>query len=80
MPRRNEHGFFPIPLLTHAEYIKEVRIKQRVAAIVANMNRADSNGNLLTLVPVQGAERFLRRHGVGPLWPERDSNIRFIYP
>ena len=80
MPRRNEHGSFPIPLLTHEEYLKEIRIKERVAAIVANMNRTDSKGNLLTLVPVQEAERFVRRHGVGPLWPERDSNNRFIYP
>ena len=79
MPRRNEIGTYPIPLLTYEEYCKEMRIKERVAAIVANMNRTDSKGNLLTLVVVQEAERFVRRHGVGPLWPERDSNNRFIY-
>ena len=80
MPRRNENGTYPIPLLTYEEYRKEMRIKERVAAIVANMNRTDLKGNLLTLVPVQEAERFVRRHGVGPLWPEWDSNNRFIYP
>ena len=57
-----------------------MRIKERVAAIFANMNRTDSNSNLLTLVPVQEAKRFVWRHGVGPLWPEQDSNNRFIYP
>ena len=80
MPRRNENGSYSIPLLTYEEYRKEMRIKERVAAIVANMNRTDSKGNLLTLVPVLEAERFVRRHGVGPPWPERDSNNRFIYP
>ena len=80
MPRRNENGSYPVPLLTYEEYRKEMQIKERVAAIVANMNHTDSKGNLLTLVPVQEAERFVRRHGVGPLWPERDSNNRFIYP
>ena len=57
-----------------------MRIKEREAAIDANMNRTDSKGNLLTLVPVQEAVRFVRRHGASPLWPERDSNNRFIYP
>ena len=66
MPRRNENGSYPIPLLTTEEYRKEMRIKERVAASVANMNRTDSKGNLLTLVPAQEAERFVRRHGVGP--------------
>ena len=80
MPRRNEIGTYPISLLTYEEYCKEMRIKERVAAIVANMNRTDFKGNLLTLVPVQEAERFVRRHGVDPFWPERDSNNRFIYP
>ena len=80
MPRWNENGTYPIPLLTYEEYRKEMRIKERVAAIVANMNCNDSKGNLLTLVPDHEAERFVRRHGVGPLWPERDSNNRFIYP
>ena len=72
MPRRNKHGSFFISLLTHEESIKEVRIKERVAAIVTNMNRTDSKGNLLALMPVQEAERFVRRRGVGTLWPERD--------
>ena len=80
MPRRNENGFYPIPLLTYEEYRKEMRIENRVASIVANMNCTDSKGNLLTLVPVQEAERVVRRYGVGPLWPEPDSNNRFIYP
>ena len=69
MPRRNENGSFPIPLLTYEKYRKEMRFKNRLADIVANMNCTDSKGNLLTLVPVQEAERFVRHHGVGPLWP-----------
>ena len=52
MPRRNENSSYPIPLLTYEEYCKEMRIKNRVAAIVANMNCTDSKGNLLTLVLV----------------------------
>ena len=80
MPRRNENGTYPIPLLTHGEYRKEMLIQKRVAAIVSNMNCTDSQGNLVTLVPVQEAERFVRRHGVGSLWPDRDSNNCFIYP
>ena len=66
IPRRNEKGTYPISLLTYEEYRKEMRIKERVAEIVANMNCKDSTGNLLTLVPVQDAERFVRRHGLGP--------------
>ena len=67
MPRQNENGSYSIPLLTFEEYRKEMRIKKSVAAIVANMNRTDSKGNLLTLVPVKEAERYVWRHGVGPL-------------
>ena len=80
MPRRNENGSYPFPLLTYEEYRKEMRIKERAAAIVSIINCNDLKGNLVTLMPVQEAERFVRRHGVGPLWPERDSNNRFIYP
>ena len=80
MPRRNENSSYPIPLLSYEEYRIEMRIKKRVAAIVANMNRTDSKGNFFTSVPVLEAERFVRRYGVRPLWHERDSNNRFIYP
>ena len=57
-----------------------MRIKERVSAIVTNMNRIDLKGNLFTLVFVQEPERFVRRHGVGPFWNERDSHNCFIYP
>ena len=78
MPRRNENGSYPIPLLTYEEYRKEMRIKNRVAAIVAIMNCTDSINNLLTLVPVQEAECFVRHHGVGPLWPEREKQSLYL--